>query len=104
MTGNKKIVDVRITFRNTEATDALNSYAAEKVRNCIQKFAHHDTVVEVVLKVEKNRQIAEASFRTDNADFACREDSDDLYKSIDALVDTISEQMRRHKEKQKTRH
>ena len=104
MTGNKKIVDVRITFRNTEATEALSSYASEKVRNCIQKFAHHDTVVEVVLKVEKNRHIAEASFHTDNADFVCREDSDDLYKSIDALIDTIGEQMRRHKDRVKTRH
>ena len=104
MTGNKKIVDVRITFRNTEATDALNAYASDKVKSCIQKFAHHDTEVDVVLKVEKNRQIAEATFRTDSADFACREDSDDMYKSIDALVDTIAEQMRRHKEKQKDRH
>ncbi len=104
MTGNKKIVHVRITFKNTEATQALTSYATEKIRNCIQKFAHHDTVVEVVLKVEKNRHIAEAIFRTDNADFACSEHSDDLYKSIDALVDTIGEKMRRHKEKVKVRH
>lgn len=104
MTGNKKIVEVKVTFRNTEPTDALNKYAIEKVRNCIQKLAHHDTEVEVVLKVEKNRHSAEATFRTDNADFHCKEESEDLYKSIDALIDTISEQMRRHKEKVKIRH
>lgn len=104
MATQKKLVEVRITFRNTEATEALTKYATGKVRACIQKFTHHDVDVDVVLKVEKNRHIAEAAFRTDNANFQCKEDSDDLYKSIDALVDTISEQMRRHKEKLKIRH
>ncbi|NMC63713.1 MAG: ribosome-associated translation inhibitor RaiA [SAR324 cluster bacterium] len=104
MSAQKKLVEVNITFRNTEATDALTKYATEKIRSCIQKFTHHDVVVDVVLKIEKTRHIAEASFRTDNADFHCKEDSNDLYKSIDQLVDTISEQMRRHKEKIKVRH
>lgn len=101
---NKKIVEVKTTFKNTESTDALRKYATQKIRSCVQKFAHHDTEVDVVLKVEKKQHIAEVSFRTDNADFACKEASDDLYASIDALVDTITEKMRRHKEKLKIRH
>ena len=101
MSPNSKIVDVKITFKNTESTDAIRAYVNEKVKVCIQKFAHHDTEVDVVLKIEKNRHIAEASFRTDNSDFHASEGSDDLYKSIDALVDTLEEQMRRHKEKHK---
>ena len=99
MSPNSKIVDVKITFKNTEPTDAISAYGIEKIKNCIQKFTHHDTVVDLVLKVEKNRHVAEASFRTDNANFHASEGSDDMYKSIDALADTLEEQMRRHKEK-----
>lgn len=104
MTGNGKAVNVSITFRNTEATDPLKSYASEKIRNCVQKFCHQDTEAHVVLSVEKNRHIAEASFHTDGADFVGREESDDLYASIDSLADSLSTQLRKHKERLKSHH
>jgi putative sigma-54 modulation protein len=94
-----KLVNVNITFRNTDATDALKAYATDKISNCVSKFVHHDTAAHVVLKVEGNRQIAEVSLRSDGADFASREESNDLYASIDALADSISQQLRRHKDK-----
>lgn len=96
---NGKLVNVNITFRNTDATDALKAYATEKIGNSVGKFVHRDTEAHVVLKVERNRQIAEVSLRSDGADFAGREESDDLYASIDALADSISQQLRRHKDK-----
>lgn len=96
---NGKLVNVNITFRNTDATDALKAYATDKISNCVSKFIHHDTEAHVVLKVERNRQIAEVSLRSDGADFAGREESDNLYASIDALTDSISQQLRRHKDK-----
>ena len=52
-----------------------------------------------MLSVEKTRHIAEASFRADGADFKASKESDDLYTSIDGLVDNISSQLRKHKEK-----
>ncbi|MFM1849093.1 MAG: ribosomal subunit interface protein [Pseudomonadota bacterium] len=96
---NGKLVNVNITFRNTDATDALKTYATDKISNCVSKFVHHDTEAHVVLKVERNRQIAEVSLHSDGADFAGREESDNLYASIDALTDSISQQLRRHKDK-----
>jgi putative sigma-54 modulation protein len=104
MTGNGRAVNVRITFRNTEATDPLKTYAADKIRSCVQKFAHQDTEAHVVLSVEKNRHIAEATFHTDGADFVGKEESGDLYASIDSLADSLSHQLRRHKERLKSHH
>jgi putative sigma-54 modulation protein len=101
---NAKLVNVNITFRNTDATDALKAYATEKIANCVGKFVHRDTEAHVVLKVERNRQIAEVSLRSDGADFAGREESDNLYASIDALADSISQQLRRHKDKLTNHH
>ena len=94
-----RIVNVNIAFRNIDPTDALRTYASDKISHCLQKFVHHDTEAHVVLKVEKSRQIAEVSFRTDGADFAGSEQSGDMYTSIDNLISNITRQLSKHKEK-----
>jgi putative sigma-54 modulation protein len=104
MTDTSKIIKVNLTFRNTDASDALKTYASDKLTNCLQKFVHHDTEVHAVLKVEKNSQIAEVSFRTDGADFACKESSSDMYASIDALISSLTQQLRKNKEKMTGHH
>jgi putative sigma-54 modulation protein len=99
MVNKQRHVKVSLNYRNTEPTESLSGYAEEKVRNCVQKFAHHDTEVRVVLSVEKNRQVAEAQFHCDGADFSGKQESDDLYASIDGLVDLITNQLRKHKDR-----
>lgn len=99
MNDKAKIVTVKIAFKNIEPSDALRDYATEKLEACVKKFAHHDTEVHLVLRVEKIRQIAEVSFHNDGADFSNSETSDDMYKSIDMLINSLSTQLRRHKEK-----
>ncbi|MDC0357726.1 ribosome-associated translation inhibitor RaiA [Oligoflexia bacterium] len=101
---SSKIVNVNIAFKNTEATAALKTYATEKVTNCLKKFIHHDTEAHVVLKVEKNRHIAEIRFNTDGTNIAGSEESADLYASIDTLVDSLASQLRKHKEKMQKKH
>ncbi len=103
MTENR-LIHVNITFKHTESTDAIRTYATEKVTNCLKKFVHHDTETHVVLKVEKTRHIAEISFHTDGHDFAAKEESADLYASIDALVGTLMQQLRKHKERMTQHH
>ncbi len=94
-----KVITTNISFRNTEATEALKKYASEKMTNVLKKLVHQDTDITVVLSVEKTRHIAEASFRADGGNFKASEESSDLYASIDALADTITSQLRKHKEK-----
>ncbi|MGI6680998.1 MAG: ribosome hibernation-promoting factor, HPF/YfiA family [Bdellovibrionota bacterium] len=94
-----RVITTNISFRNTEATEALKQYASEKITNVLRKFVRQDTDVSIVLSVEKTRHIAEVSFRADGADFNAKQESTDLYASIDGLVDNITSQLRRHKEK-----
>lgn len=94
-----KVVNLNINFRNTESTEPIKAYANEKIANCLKKFIHHDVEAHLVLLVEKNRHTADISFHVDGADFACREECENLYASIDKLVDSLGSQMRRHKEK-----
>src|SRR5262245_43829384 len=104
MSQKNAAVSVHITFRHTDATDALREYATEKLTHCLQKFIHKDTEAHLVLKVEKNRQLAEVSFRADGADFRVSESSDSLYTAIDTAVATLSQQMRKHKDKITSHH
>jgi putative sigma-54 modulation protein len=104
MGDKSKLVAVQVTFKNMEATDALKQYANEKLSACLKKYVHQNTDAHLVLKVEKKRQMAEISFHSDGADFKNSETSDDMYKSIDTLVDSLTTQLRRHKEKITSHH
>ena len=104
MSDSSKAVHVIIAFLNIDSTDALKSYTTEKVSHCVKKFAHHDTEAHVVLKVEKTRQIAELSMHLSGHDFFVKEESEDLYASINMLTDSLTNQLRKHKEKVTSHH
>jgi len=104
MSATPKEVRGNITFRNTDGTEPLKNYATEKIGNCIQKFTHHDTEAHVVLTVEKNRQIAEISCLSNGKNMVAKEETPDLYTSIDAAVHALSGQLRKHKEKITSKH
>ena len=103
--GNKaNIVNINVTFRNTEATEPLKTYVTDKMSTVLKKLVHQDTEAKIVLSVEKKRQIAEISFHVDGADFKGSEETENMYKSIDALVNSVTEQLRRNKEKLTKKH
>jgi len=92
-------VSFNMVFKNTEATDPLREYVDEKLTHAMQKYIHQDTSVHIKLEVEKHRQIAEATFNCFGTNFNATEESENMYKSIDALVENVSKQLRRHKDK-----
>ncbi|MBX7144538.1 MAG: ribosome-associated translation inhibitor RaiA [Oligoflexia bacterium] len=103
MTTNHTL-SLNITFRGLDATDALRKYATEKLSHCVSKFLHQNAEGHLVLKVEKSRQIAELSMHANGTHFNGSEESEDLYKTLDLLADSISQQLRKHKEKLKSHH
>ncbi len=98
-TMNDHNVNFNFTFRNTDASDAVKDYATEKLTISLKKFIHQDVDAHVILDVEKRRQIAELSVHCYGQDFNCKEESESMYKSLDAIVEKISKQLRRHKDK-----
>lgn len=102
---SQPLIQVNISFRNTNSTDAIKQYATEKVTNVLRKFVHRDTAAEIVLSVEKKeRHIAEVWLQADGHDIKGREESTDMYASIDALSDSLTNQLRKNKEKLKDHH
>ena len=91
-------MQLNITGHHVEVTDALRAYVTEKLDR-VERHFDHVTNVHVVLSVEKLRQKAEATINiTGNQLHAVAED-EVMYAAIDALVDKLDRQVKKHKEK-----
>ncbi|CAN8142773.1 ribosome hibernation-promoting factor [uncultured Thiomicrorhabdus sp.] len=91
-------MQVNITGHHIDVTDALRSYVSEKLEK-LERHFDHVTNVHVILTVNKQSQIAEATVHASGADLFAQHDSEDMYASIDGLVDKLDRQIIKHKEK-----
>jgi putative sigma-54 modulation protein len=91
-------MQITITTRNLENTEALKRYAEEKIAR-LQKFVDQITSVHIVLSVEKHRQIAEVTLHVRDHTIRGEESSADLYSAIDLVADKVERQILRYKEK-----
>lgn len=91
-------MEITVTFRHLESTDALRDYAQEKVSR-IKKYVGTPAEVAVVLSLEKRRHTAEITLNTDGITINAKEVTEDMYSSIDLAVDKLERQVKKHKEK-----
>ena len=92
-------VKVSVTFRHMQPTDALKSYAEEKLHK-IGKYFNRPLQAHVVLSVAAHtRQLAEVTVQSRGMTFHGREETDDLYAAIDLLMDKVEQQIRKYKTK-----
>src|SRR5690606_15625009 len=92
-------LNISVTFRHTESTEALKKYATDKIRQRVQKYVHAPADVHIVLAVEKLDHIAEVHIIRKGVNNTAKAVTGDLYSAIDKLVDTIETQLRRQKER-----
>jgi putative sigma-54 modulation protein len=93
-----KYMKIIVTGRNIVVTDALRS-TVEKKLGKLDKYFSKDVEIKVRLGVEKVRQIIEVTIPFDGAILRAEEWSDDMYHSIDKVVDVLERQIRKHKTK-----
>lgn len=92
------LMNVTITGRRVEVTDALRAY----IENGLAKVRHHfDKVIDVnvVLDVEKHRHIAEVNVHTNGLRMHGKEVSSDMYASVDAVLQKLDRQVRKYKDR-----
>ena len=99
MTNNQSDLSVTVTFRGMDPSDPIRTYAEDKLSKPLLKFIHQDTNAHVVLKVEKHRHVAEVAFHWRGKEVSAKVESEDMYKAIDLLEDSIGQQLRKLKEK-----
>ena len=92
-------MDISVTGRHVAVTPALKQYAAKKLEHIGIDFPRILSA-HFILDVEKFRQIAELVIQCGNhITIEAREVSEDLYASIDKVVDKVARQMRKYKTK-----
>ena len=89
---------IKIAGRHTEASDALRSYVVEKTE-ALERFFDRIISVDVVLSVEKERQIADFhAHLTNRKVISAKEESGDMYASIDKAIDRLRRQLVKFKD------
>ncbi|MCA6071947.1 MAG: ribosome-associated translation inhibitor RaiA [Endomicrobium sp.] len=91
-------MQINITARHLKLTDAIDSYIRKKITKYEKLFNGDDAWAHAILSVEKNRQITEVVFHVGKLSFRAREQSDDLYASIDVTIDKLKKQLKKQKE------
>jgi putative sigma-54 modulation protein len=100
-------VRLQVKGKNVEVTDSIREYAEEKLSKLERQLAD-PTRVELELAVERNpsisqNHVAEATIWTKGPILRAREASADHKASIDQLVDKLERQVKRYKEKRRSR-
>ena len=89
---------IKIAGRHTGASPALRDYVIEKTE-ALERYFDRIVSVDVVLSVEKERQIADFhAHLTNRKRINAREESTDMYASIDKAIDRLKRQLVKFKD------
>ncbi len=95
-------MQVNVTFRQMEHSDALREYAEEKMAK-LKKLLKPPVDARVTFSVEKFSHIADLAINAGGITINASEKSEDMYSSFDLAYSKIERQIRKHKEKQQNR-
>src|SRR6187551_658833 len=86
-------MNVSITFRHMDASEAIKKHTAAKLGK-LQKFLRQPMTAKVTISVDKLKHVAEARISSGGAHLEAKESSDDMYTSIDRMIDKLDRQIR----------
>lgn len=90
-------MQIKITGKELKVTEAINDYVERKMERIAKYF--EDAEADVVIRVEKNVQIAEMRVAANGEMFRAVTEDKDLYASIDKDIDILEGQIRKAKTK-----
>ena len=96
-------MQINLTGQHLDVTPALKEYVTTKLQR-LERHFDHVTNAHVVLSVEKLIQRAEATVHVSGASLHAEARDGDMYAAIDALIDKLDRQVKRHKEKLSDHH
>ncbi|APX05026.1 MULTISPECIES: ribosome hibernation promoting factor [Vibrio] len=91
-------MQINIQGHHVDLTDSMQDYVQSKFQK-LERFFDHINQVQVVLKVEKLNQIAEATLHINQGEIHASSNDESMYAAIDSLVDKLVRQLNKHKEK-----
>jgi len=89
---------VSVTFRHMEPTEAIRDYAERKLLK-VKRYLDEPIESNVVLSIEKYRNIADVTLSAGRNVLNCKEETDDIYSAIDKALDKLERQVKKQREK-----
>ena len=92
-----------ISGKNMEITSALKNVVEKKLQK-LDRYFNPELIMHATLSVTKNRHIIEVTIPFGGAFLRGEESTDDMYASVDAVVDKIERQIRKQKTRLSRKH
>ncbi|MCG8710359.1 ribosome hibernation promoting factor [Brenneria sp. 4F2] len=93
-------MQLNITGHHIEITEPLRDFVNNKFAK-LEQFFDRINQVNVVLKVEKVQKIADATLHVNGGELHATSEAEDMYAAIDLLIDKLTRQLNKHKDKLK---
>lgn len=87
---------IQITGKNLEVTDSLKEMVNKKVKK-LDRYFEPDTEASVVLSTQRARHIVEITIPIDGVILRGEEATDDMYVSIERVVQKLEKQIHHHR-------
>lgn len=89
---------ITVSGKNIEVTDALRDTVIKKISK-LDKYFNPDVEAKVTLSVQKDRHIIEVTIPFDGVILRGEVATEDMYMSIDMVLDKLEKQIAKHKTK-----
>ncbi len=96
-------MQLTISGHHVEISDSLKDYINNKMER-VERHFDHVIDARVVLDVAKQRHKAETTLQISGSTIHAASEHEDMYAAIDAMIDKLDRQVRKHKEKTTDHH
>ena len=87
---------ITVSGKNINVTDALKDTVVKKISK-LDKYFNPEVEAQVTLSVQKSRHIIEVTIPFDGVILRGEESTDDMYVSVDNVLDKLEKQIRKHR-------
>jgi putative sigma-54 modulation protein len=95
-------MQISLTFRNTEPEDWLKEHVQKRLLK-LKKYIDKPSETNVILSVEKFRNVAEVNLSGKGINLNGKEEAKEMVIAVDNVIDKIERQLKKHKDKIRNR-
>jgi len=97
-------MDIQFEFKNVNPSEHLKDYARTRFQKLTKYIRREDSaVLSVLMELDRFRQMVEVKLTADDLQLTASDESEDMYVTIDQVLDKLRAQLKRSKDKEKDR-
>lgn len=101
----EKIMEIRVSGRHVDISDAFRSHVEERIENAVSKYFQRSISANITLSKQGHLFIADCQLHANQGvNLQSRGQAPDGYASVDDAVEKVEKQLRRYKRRLKNHH